>query len=423
MSLYKFENPDVIQGTAVSGGANILVPTNKSHVNVVNDYPWTIQPKSARKDVPYIFLIERKLTNDVMVQQLLYNIAATAELGYQAATEIQSKSEEKLNEAKKKYKLTDEEINKIKSEAEKATPNPYLGLYDLEDTGWSYIMPFFDNKNHDIGGNWGLPSESNNIVDQVGGAVNQALGSVSASVNKIMSALGAATGTSSIARPGTYIEQAKQYMFEAQGPSYSVEFNLYNTGTMEDVINNWELCFALMYNLLPNRRTKTVFDPPPLYEVTIPGVRTSPVSFIKGMQVDFLGATRIMDLEVQGINNTSSKLRTIVPDAYSLKIDIEDVLPESKNFMQSIFDGKDRVRVSTRAETTSRSYENDLVSNANEIAYISLNQNQKSSNTQGSQKSSVETFANETIGEPFKNAARSIQRTVKDINKIPRGRF
>jgi NACalpha-BTF3-like transcription factor len=423
MSLYKFENPDVIQGTAVSGGADILVPTNASHVNVVKDYQWTIQPESARKDVPYIFLIERKLTNDVMVQQLLYNIVATAELGFQTGTEIQKKGEEKLNEAKEKFKLSDEDINKIKSQAEKSTPNPYAGLYDLEDTGWSYILPFFDNKNHNIGGNWTKPAESGNFIDEIGGAVTSALGDVSASVNKIMSAMGAATGTTSVARPGTYIEQAKQYAFEAQGPSYSVEFNLYNTGTVTDVIDNWELCFALMYNLLPNRRTKTVFDPPPLYEVAIPGVRTSPVSFIKGMRVEFLGATRIMDLDVQGVNNTPSKLRTIVPDAYSIKIDIEDVLPESKNFMQSILNGKDRVKVSTRKETTSRSYENELISKANEITHISLNQNQKSSNQQGDSKFSPQSFANEVIGEPFKKATGVVQKTVKNISNGVRGLF
>lgn len=419
MSLYKFTNPDIIQDTKVSGGADILIPTGSGHINVVKDYAWTIQPETARKDVPYIFLIERKLTNDVMVQQLLYNLIATVELGYQGVTEAQQKIEKELNKAKGEYNLTDDQINKIKSSENFNSKNPYAGLYNLEDTGWSYIMPFFENNNHNVVGSWGQPKKSNNVVDKIGGAVNEGLGDVSASFNKAISALGSLTGASSLARPGTYIEQAKQYLFEAQGPSYSVKFNLFNTGKLSDVIQNWELCFALIYNLLPNRRTKTVFDPPPLYEVSVPGVRNSPISFIKGMKIDFLGATRLMDLDVQGINNTPNKIRTIVPDAYSVKIDIEDILPESKNFMQSIYDDQMKVRVSTKQETVSRTYENNIISNANEITHITLGKK----NSVNTQKTPAEQYANDDISESVRNTYRSDQRTTKNTTNIPRGRF
>ena len=57
-------------------GAKIAVPAKEGSglVNVVSDYSWTLAPKAARKDTPYMFIIERKLTNDVMIQQMIYNL-------------------------------------------------------------------------------------------------------------------------------------------------------------------------------------------------------------------------------------------------------------------------------------------------------------------------------------------------------------
>jgi len=369
MSLFEFKD----QNQAGQYGAQSIELTKKQHVNVVSDYAWTVQPKSARVDVPYLYMVERKLTNDVMIQQLMYNLAAGAEIGHQTATEFFAKLKDKVVPDDQTSDNSDTSIEKSADEKSRVSElldseNPYAGLYSLEDTGWSYVLPYFDNKNHSIGGTWGEP-DSGGLVSSIMQQATGAIGDIATDVNKIVSALGSGLGESANTRPGTYIERAKQYKFDAQGPSYSLNFNLYNTGKIGDVIDNWELCFALMYNLLPNRKTKTIFDPPPLYEIEIPGVRRSPVSCIKGMRVDFLGSTRLMDLQVAG----QSSLRTIVPDAYSIKIDIEDILPESKNFMQSMVDVTKKVRVttSTSGETTDRGV-SSIDSTRNKITKISL---------------------------------------------------
>ena len=422
MSLFKFTEP-----TQEYGGAATLSPSestdpnlpNSKLVNVVNDYAWTIQPKSARKDVPYLYMIERKLTNEVMIQQLIYNLAATFQVGEEISEDAFSFVKKFLPEDEQTTK-TDKVIKSIVNESKSLNgSDPYTGLYSLEDTGWSYILPYFDKGNHNIGGEWGLPSEGGGLVSKLSQATTGIAGDIAQTVNSISSLLGSMSGTNSALKPGTYIEKAKQYNFQPQGASYSLSFNLYNTGRLQDVIDNWELCFALMYNLLPNRRTKTVFDPPPLYEIYIPGVRRSPVSFIKGMRVEFLGATRLMDLDVAGKN----AFRTIVPDAYSIQIDIEDVLPESKNFMQSMIDESKRVNVSTKNIQTNATPEDSLKVNANNITHITLNPTQRTGVSDSGNSNPIETFANDNIAEPFKKAQRSIQRTVKDINKLPRGRF
>jgi hypothetical protein len=442
MSLFKFqtsEERDSDGNVVVKAGADIIIP-NK-HVNVVNDYAWTIQPKSARKDVPYLYMIERKLTNDVMMQQLAYNLVASYELGNQLTKEAFVTIEKSLSEDEKdeirqqneRARAAQVKNNKIITKAVKDKgmfnlEDPYTGLYNLEDTGWVYTLPYFSEGNHDIGGNWGLPSEgeSGGIMSNITNAATEALGNLATDVNKITSALGSLSGSTSIVRPGTYIEQAKQYNFSPQGASYSLTFNLYNTGKIQDVIDNWELCFALMYNLLPNRRTKTVFDPPPLYEIYIPGVRRSPVSYIKGMRVSFLGATRLMDLDLPTSSGGRDKIRTIVPDAYSIQIDIEDVLPESKNFMQSMVDETKRIKISTKAiksSATPATPSDELEDKANNITHITLNPTQKTGVSDTNSSTPVDNITNNNISESGTNSKISTQRTAKDTIKSNRGRF
>lgn len=403
MSLFTFKpfdkNKTDDEGNPITDGRADLITSNAKDktVNVVTDYAWTINPKTAREDVPYIYLIERKLTNNVMVQQLLYNIRAGAEIGKDILNTLaKTITDEKNVEDASVYGEPTEKskIQQTKENTDSMFDNeqPYLGLYDLEDTGWAYVLPYFDKQNHNIGGNWGLPGEADGGFNKVGAAISNMVGDFAQGVNQISSVMGAFTSGTGLARVGTYIEKAKQYNFESQGPKYTVEFNLYNTGKMSDVIDNWELCFALMYNLLPNRRSKTLFDPPPLYEVSIPGVRRSPVSFIAGMQVNFLGATRIMDLDVGG---QPQPLRCIVPDAYSLRIDIEDVLPESKNFMQSMIREDEIVRVSRVRVGDQGGVSGDITMGENGV--IDLGTATRSSS--GSSESVTRTLAQQKLSE------------------------
>lgn len=383
MALFKFEEPDqfneTVNGSPIKGGAKIIKP-EEGIVNVVNDFAWTINPKTSRKDTPYIHMIERKLTNDVMIQQLLYNISAAFQVGQQTTVEIFETVKNRLGLEENEAETVTEKIGAFIGDPLDPT-NPYQGLYDLDDTGWQYVFPYFDTTHHSISATWGEPGDQGSgIISKAITAFSSGVSTAATGVNQIISALGSLSGETDRTRPGTYIERAKQYNFQPSGPSYSFTFNLLNTIKVDDVIRNWELCFALMYNLLPNRRTKTVFDPPPLYEIYIPGVRRSPISFIKGMRVDFVGATRLMDLSVA----EQDKLRCIVPDAYVITIDIEDVLPESKNFMESMIDSEKRIRVSTRTEgeTINRDFTvNDDMSKKNDIIHISLNKNQTSGRT------------------------------------------
>jgi hypothetical protein len=427
MSLFEFEQPT---GVKDDRGAKIAIPSTGSTgiVNVVSDYRWTVNPKEGRKDVPYMEIIERKVTNDVLLQQLLYNITAAYTEGETIPKEIIAAVRKKITKSKAAAgdttETTDRQIKKqadtqLKAAAGGDAESPYAGLYSLEDTGWSFILPYFDKQNHNISSNWTKPNASGLGAGLMKG-VSDAVGEVATGVSRVYSMLGA-LGTGVEARVGTYIEQAKMYQFASGGASYSVQFDLYNTVDVEDVIKNWEICFLLMYNTLPNRRTKTTFDPPPLYEVTIPGVRRSPVSFIKSLKVEFVGATRLMDLDVAG----QTRLRTIVPDAYSVTIDFEDVLPESKNFMNSMLDEDAKISVTLKEPeaTSARGFSHDgsIGTEANDITYIPI-ANSGATRQQG-QATTISDLGNEQISGAIKNVKDTGRKLVNRVSGSIKGVF
>lgn len=431
-SLFKFsdeQNITTTEGEPIKGGASILKPET-SLVNVVDDFSWTVQPKSSRKDVPYIYLIERKLTNDVMIQQLLYTLTATTQSGLLLTDELRNNIVKALGEdgiESSSQSATQDFIERFNNEETNASGivdplQPYAGLYSLQDTGWVYLLPYFSDKHHGVTSNWG--TEGKGIISELTNTLTGALENVDDNVNRVITGLGALSnnvaGVGIEPRLGTYIERAKQYQFPTEGASYEVSFNLYNTTNISDVIQNWELCFIMLYNLLPNRRTKSIFDPPPLYEVHIPGVRRSPASYISSIDVSFMGATRLMDLQVGG----QDKLRTIVPDAYKVTLSIQDVFPESKNFMESVINTEKRVKVSLETETTntvSRSVERNVEANANEITHITISPTQRNGTIPNSIDSPSDVFGNTEISETQKRVGKGINKLKRNISRLSRG--
>lgn len=350
----KFRDEESRRVISQKAGAALAVSPDREEemlgdiVNVVSDFRWTLSPKESRFDVPYISMIERKITNDVLIQQVVYNLLAAVDTTVDVRDTTRrdiieryldsGRTSEDSFTAGEVVDAINETLNRVS--AQKLGESPYAGLYGLEDTGWHFIFPYFDTQNHSVANAWGTPSGG--LVEKLAVNLSEGIGTGASIINRIQSVLGAAENGD--IRVGTYIEKAKQFTFPTSGPKYNLAFHLYNTYKTEDIIKNWELCFLLIYNNLPNRRTRTIFEPPPLYEILIPGVRRSPVSFISSLRVDFVGATRMMKLDVIG-----NEIETLVPEAYKITIGVEDVLPESKNFLQSMVDDTIRVHVGAAA--------------------------------------------------------------------------
>lgn len=316
------------------GITDVLVPNNPNNwVDVVKDFPWTLSPKSSRLDVPYIKLIERKVKSDIFLIQSLYYLRTFAEVGSEKIEEIVASVDKATGGV-----LTDEQKNQIKQIKESSTSkflqgdpsNPYKGLYDLEDTGWYYKMPYFDSQNFESSNSWGEDSGGTMVRDVVSAFMK--------SSENVIKDLNSITNNT-----GTYIEKPKFFKHSVDGPKYSFSFNLYNTVTIEDILRNWRFLYLLRYQNDPNRRTKALIDPPVLYEVEIPGVTLIPISYMSKLKVSFLGATRIMKLGV-GVNE--KLIDVVVPEAYKVEIELTSMFAESRNFINGIIDNSKKVIVS-----------------------------------------------------------------------------
>jgi hypothetical protein len=278
---------------------------------------------------------------------------------------------------------------------------PYENLYITEDTGWKFILPYFDNY-------------SNAQANLYSGDSNN---SFSGLIKTGIDGLNNFTDLASvIANPIdiTFVEKAKLYNYSTEGEDITFTFPLINTGsaTFDDVVRNWELLFLLLYNNKPSRRNVSVIDPPVLYQLDIPGSKFLPFCYISNIAVDFQGSRRELEFNLSysdslqlaniptqigeenttntqlnyatdntfNINatpkdiigeslrsaataatttfqnqffnkQTSRKIKTIVPDAYLVRITVKSLLTETKNFMYSLINSNPVVTTSNTSNT------------------------------------------------------------------------
>lgn len=339
----------------VTNSAQLNGSVNASNIiNVINDFQWTKNPKSARGDVPAITLIEKKLLINSNVANLANSVFATADsskailnglaagvaaldkrvktaagpgiisnaadVATKAAIETTSSFVNFANRADQKLKNI---LNSYgASSFNQATLEPYDYLYITTPTGFQYAFPYFDNSYVDNSLNFGGGDAS-----FLGGDVSTIVGGIAAG----------AAGFVNMLKPGTYIEQSKQFTMGDKGRTINIKFPLLNTGTIDDIQRNWQLLFGLIYQNRPGRRTRSILDMPVIYEVSLPGVVYMPYAFISSLSVKFLGSRRL--LTIQAPINGGFSFQTIIPDAYEVNITIEGLNEETKNFLYAAITG------------------------------------------------------------------------------------
>lgn len=350
-------------------------------IDVVNGFYWTNSQLSSRQDVPSIMLKEKRLKTNSLIAQLAYYSLIASEKGGQATGRIANLISnstgsgavggflsntvgravagigQKIVGAASSFgkgfagsgilqaitgKSAEGVIGALTSEsASSDVLAPYEGLYITEDTKFVYKMPYFSNAAHAVSnafasddkiltGTWGLGAMASAAART---AENIAYG-LSTSMN--------------IMEPGIYIEKPQFYSFAASGDSLSFSFPLINTGwaTFEDVQRNWQLIYMLVYQNRPNRKSRDLIDPPCLYEVMIPGIKYMPYAFVSGLNVDFMGSRRSYYINVPSSGGGSSKIQTIIPDAYMITITLRGLIAESRNFLyHMLFEKQNKVNV------------------------------------------------------------------------------
>jgi len=329
------------QGIGYSNLGDELTP-RQSIINVVDDFPWTLTPTNslARKEAPYIFLREF----------------------YQLETQ--------LNQAAQPYGKTTN-FNSITQDAGGTLPgitdfdvlfdlldpldpdsaSLYKGLFDHKTpTDFYYKLPFFTADYFTTNNNW----EGTDILDKLIDVQSRLGGGMSRTILKsILGDSGEGFGKFLQSIPSLY-KKIEMFNIKAGNPAvglmdpphvwkgsanrtYTFEFPLYNidstvnSNSINTIVRNWEFCYLLTYQNLVNKRNYFTGIPPVFYEVNIPGIHYCKAAYISDLTIENLGNLRLMQLPINGISNCDVN----VPDGYSIKITLTDLLQPSKNLLNA----------------------------------------------------------------------------------------
>jgi hypothetical protein len=338
-------------------------------VNVVKDFPWSNSPQNNEsiQDVPEIHMREMSVEFNPFINQLLANLSVInndttrgIKGGLHVIDELFSsfKSKEKVcqgnpgDSAKNNPQVADSRnwvgqtldflqntnkalsktrLKRFKTKIPINDPDydpmaPYERLYETSPTGWKYKFPFFDDKYRSLNNSWGAANRQ---------------GPLAAMGDLILPTAQNVANTLNVFEPGVYIEEPSSFAFTGRERSVTLSFPLINTRTYDEVMRNWQLIFLLTYQNLPNRVSRSIILPPVIYESLVPGVWYSKYSYISNLSIDFIGARRKMDLRLPTITKNVLKdfligqtdISTIIPDAYNVTMQIQELFPESQNHM------------------------------------------------------------------------------------------
>ena len=324
------------------------------YIDVVNDFQWTISPKTSREDVPVVYLTEKRLIANSNISNIANSVFATVEAGTALGKNIANTVKNPLNTAAnttvgqkivadgtkvanvvesavekvlqsdvyqqiaKSASVVDEFINKNFDRPSKFNSSlaPYDQLYATENTGFNYKLPYFTD---------------DFLSTTVTFSQGQSQGLLGGIANL---AMGATQGLSDIVgtlQPGVYIEKSKVFSMGDTGKSITVNFPLLNTKSLEDIPKNWQLIFGLIYQNKPGRYTRSVIDVPVIYELLIPGMSYMPYCYVSQLAVSFVGSRRIMSLPIP--SDKGGTINAIIPDAYNVSITFTGMNEETRNFM------------------------------------------------------------------------------------------
>jgi hypothetical protein len=383
---------------------------NGSVVDVVNDFYWTYSKlRESRQEVPRVILTEKRQKVNTLISQLKYafgnaftvtqdtlnqlsqNPLARQFFGNNVTTNLSNASNAVGNAKQSATQF----IETIVPESRDNNPvfknplmRPYENLYITEDTGWKFILPYFDNYSSAQANVYSGDSNAN-----FSGIAKMAVDGLT-DFTDLLTTLNKPSDIS-------FVEKAKLYNYSVEGEEISFTFPLINTGsaTFDDVVRNWELLFLLLYNNKPSRRSVSIIDPPVLYQLDIPGVKFLPFCYLSNIAVEFQGSRRELEFNLSFTDNlkttnipfqlgeennsniltnlvtdqtfningpprssfdqflplptfykseffnkqTSKKVKTIVPDAYLIRITVKSLLAETKNFMYSLINSSPAV--------------------------------------------------------------------------------
>ena len=354
-------------------GAPVLIPASNGgnyDVNVHGEYSWTVSD-DARNYIPKILLTEYKLEYASELnafKQLItgagqnINFAADAlrktEIGNTIDQALGFKitigptalnaAETSLSEGNKldqnQFRTGDDMFDGVGNKDDKSL-QPYRGLYTTKKTGWGYVLPYLGAGNMtditntftqaDLMGRFATP------VAKYAAGLEDKTGDNKTS-KSFLAGLPAVTNVLIGGAAGAIRAEIPQSFTGTSTENIKVVFYLLNTIKPEDIRKNYEFCYLLTYQNLPNRRSINVLDSPPLYRATVVGYKTLPICYMNDLKIENVGAVRLVDIGQTSDKNeaTNSVLRgaesnsntvKMIPEAYKISFTLQSVFMNSQN--------------------------------------------------------------------------------------------
>lgn len=380
-------------------------------VNIHKDYTWTLSKKSAREYIPKLLLTEYKLVLSSEVAGFLYTLrgemdnlnvivqqsaANFSNLGSAAVSTAGQAGQDIVNGFNKfldKATIATDKEKKIGSsptsagkplgnamdEAQKnslATNlidglDVYKGLYAIEPTDWTYVMPYLGNANMVSPGNtWGEGSQMKEAITDIASGVSQALGGLGKAAQTVgdaakgskggnggdifsvllggAKAMGGARNALLGLGGGLILKETPQSFTGTGSDSIECSFYLLNTAHVDDIRKNWEFCYLFTYQNLANRKGINLLDPPCLYRALIPGYKQLPICWVTNLTITNVGSTKMLDIKTGEPASSSSAPWNVkmIPEAYKISFTLESALKNARNIFQFAADPSGVVNVS-----------------------------------------------------------------------------
>jgi hypothetical protein len=306
--LWQSDQPEIQQivDTSTGGLADFLYPPggkgSSKHVDVVNDYTWTLTPKGTdnkgRKETPYIDLTEFRLLTSSLLNSAKYYITGTNQ--------------------------------QVSRQTSTATTRGYKGLFDFNNpTGFSYRIPYFSEIGNEVQNSW-------TTLDAVEKGLEAA--GVVPGLREGAETIINATRTAYEANfPRVGVMDRPKIWEQSTPRSINLKFPLFNTKQYSDIKKNWELCYLLLYQNSFNKRDFVTAIPPVFYTVYIPGQFFTIAAYVSDLKIYNRGNIRHMTIgNGKAVN---------IPDVFEIDITLTDMIMQSQNMLSYIVKNEQPVTV------------------------------------------------------------------------------
>lgn len=311
-----------------------LASKNSKLINILKDFPWTLNYNLVTERIPRVYINEYRQNLSTFAATLAYYSSGVTEsvlgeFGLSKADRVNLTGKSGNNAFNKILNFGQSSSSADTKSSELA---PYYNMYFLDETNCSkYVFPYYENDFIDINNNYGDSSQQatgieNDLNDFVQNHLQQWVG-LYGNIASTLSG-GILSNQTSWDNSGIFIERPRYFQYDAKGDTVKVNFTLYNTlfdGTLAG-LDKWKKNYQFIQSFalknLPYKVSLFRYKTPLLYEVSVPGVKYLPISYVSNFRVGLKGTRRMLSYYGKSI---------IVPDAWEIQITFTSLLAKTAN--------------------------------------------------------------------------------------------